>query len=152
MIKLVRKRVTPMCLVLQFKSHKITMPWLALVPKLLLFRYTLTCGETAECKVPSSVVHGPIVQTLDFKGQHRLVVALLQSVVLFLRSGEFPCSAFTTCTRDSALGCLKSNGLVDFPFARRANLPLRVSRTHSSTEDPVGRRWEARSYACCLLV
>ena len=40
------------------------------------------CGETAVCKVPSSVVHGPIVQVLDFGGQRQLVVALLQSVIL----------------------------------------------------------------------
>ena len=43
------------------------------------------CGsprEIAECKVPRSLVHEPIVQTLSFKGQSRLVVAPPQSVIL----------------------------------------------------------------------
>ena len=46
------------------------------------------CGETAECKVPSSIVHGPTVQTLDFKGQSRLVVALPQSVILIFQGWQ----------------------------------------------------------------
>ena len=39
-------------------------------------------GEIAECKVPSSVVHGPIVQALNYRGDRRLVVALPQSAIL----------------------------------------------------------------------
>ena len=40
------------------------------------------CGEIAECRVPSSIVHAPIVQVLDYKGERRLVAALPQSVIL----------------------------------------------------------------------
>ena len=39
-------------------------------------------GEIAECQVPSATVTGPIVQTYDFNGSMRLVVALPQSTIL----------------------------------------------------------------------
>ena len=39
-------------------------------------------GEIAECQVPSATVTGPIVQTYDFNGSKRLVVALPQSTIL----------------------------------------------------------------------
>ena len=39
-------------------------------------------GEIAECQVPSATVTGPIVQTYDFNGSRRLVVALPQSTIL----------------------------------------------------------------------
>ena len=40
------------------------------------------CGEMAECRVPNTKVHGPIVLTLQYQGQTRLVVALIQSMTL----------------------------------------------------------------------
>ena len=39
-------------------------------------------GDLAECQVPSATVTGPIVQTYEFKGAKRLVVALPQSTIL----------------------------------------------------------------------
>ena len=39
-------------------------------------------GEIAECQVPSGTVTGPIVQTKEFDGARRLVVALPQSAIL----------------------------------------------------------------------
>ena len=39
-------------------------------------------GEIAECQVPSATVTGPIVQTYEFDGAKRLVVALPQSTIL----------------------------------------------------------------------
>ena len=39
-------------------------------------------GEIAECQVPSATVTGPIVQTYEFNGAKRLVVALPQSTIL----------------------------------------------------------------------
>ena len=39
-------------------------------------------GEIAECQVPSATVTGPIVQTYEFNGSKRLVVALPQSTIL----------------------------------------------------------------------
>ena len=39
-------------------------------------------GEIAECQVPSATVTGPIVQTHEFNGSKRLVVALPQSTSL----------------------------------------------------------------------
>ena len=39
-------------------------------------------GEIAECQVPSATVTGPIVQTYDFNGSKRLVIALPQSTIL----------------------------------------------------------------------
>ena len=39
-------------------------------------------GDIAECQVPSATVTGPIVQTYDFNGSKRLVVALPQSTIL----------------------------------------------------------------------
>ena len=35
-------------------------------------------GDIAECQVPSATVTGPIVQTYEFNGNKRLVVALPQ--------------------------------------------------------------------------
>ena len=61
--------------VLPFKSLKIAMLWIqAPMP----FLHPNMCGDIAECKVPSSMVHGP---TLNFQGQNRLVVALPQPVI-----------------------------------------------------------------------
>ena len=40
------------------------------------------CGEIADCRVPSSIVQGPIVQGLGYHGERRLVVALPQSAIL----------------------------------------------------------------------
>ena len=42
-------------------------------------------GEVAECQVPSTTVTGPIVQTYEFDGAKRLVVALPQSTILVSR-------------------------------------------------------------------
>ena len=39
-------------------------------------------GDIAECQVPSATVTGPIVQTYEFNGTKRLVVALPQSTIL----------------------------------------------------------------------
>ena len=39
-------------------------------------------GDIAECQVPSATVTGPIVQTYEFNGAKRLVVALPQSTIL----------------------------------------------------------------------
>ena len=39
-------------------------------------------GEVAECQVPSATVTGPIVQTYEFEGKRRLVVALPNSAIL----------------------------------------------------------------------
>ena len=39
-------------------------------------------GDIAECQVPSATVTGPIVQTYEFDGARRLVVALPQSTIL----------------------------------------------------------------------
>ena len=39
-------------------------------------------GDVAECQVPSPTVTGPIVQTYEFNGARRLVVALPQSTIL----------------------------------------------------------------------
>ena len=39
-------------------------------------------GDIAECQVPSATVTGPIVQTYEFNGSKRLVVALPQSTIL----------------------------------------------------------------------
>ena len=39
-------------------------------------------GDLAECQVPSATVTGPIVQTYEFTGAKRLVVALPQSTIL----------------------------------------------------------------------
>ena len=33
------------------------------------------CGEVAECKVPSSVVQGPIAQVFSFNGERRRIVS-----------------------------------------------------------------------------
>ena len=41
------------------------------------------CSEIAECRVPSSVVHGPIVQVLD-KGERHLIVAQWTIVAKFV--------------------------------------------------------------------
>ena len=45
-------------------------------------------GDIAECQVPSATVTGPIVQTYEFNGAKRLVVALPQSTILV--SQEWP--------------------------------------------------------------
>ena len=43
------------------------------------------CHEVAERRVPSTKVHGPIVQTMELKDQNRLVVALPQSMILIFQ-------------------------------------------------------------------
>ena len=72
------------CPVQPFKSLKTAVQWHIQAPMPLSSHYTQTCVERLlnECKVPSSLLRGPIVQTLSFQGQSRLIMALPQSVIL----------------------------------------------------------------------
>ena len=88
------------------------------------------CGEIAECKAPSSSVHGSIVQTLRFKGQSRLVVDL-----------DFSQAA-------NHCGLLGDSGSIPWLYKPSSCVHSQVSRYCQNTHD---EEWVALSFQGVVL-